>query len=114
MPFDIQELLKSVPWQVTTLAGLIVIDVVLGIAKSIKIKQFEWAKLADFYQTNVLPYLLGYVVFYFVVGYVIPAEQLGQLGEPITQGTVTLAWSTLVIRLGKSIKDNFTALYQQT
>jgi len=112
MPFDIQELLKSVPWQVTTLAGLILLDVVLGIAKSIKLKAFEWSKLADFYQTNGLPYRLGYSVLYFVVGYVIPTDQLGQLGEPITQATVTLAWSTLVLRLGTSIKDNFAALYK--
>lgn len=112
MLIDFQELLRSVPWQVTTLAGLILLDVVLGIAKSIKLSVFEWSKLADFYQTNVLPYLLGYIVLYFVIGYVIPVDQLGQLGEPITQATVTLAWSTLVLRLGKSIKDSISVLYK--
>ena len=112
MPIDLREILSQVPWQVTTLAGLILLDVVLGIAKSIKLKVFEWSKLADFYQTNVLPYMLGYIVLYFVVGYVIPVDQLGQLGEPITQATVTLAWSTLVLRLGTSIKDSIAVLYQ--
>ena len=108
---DVQAILDAIPWQITTLTGLIVLDVVLGIAKSIRTNQFEWKKLSNFYQTNVLPYLLGYMVFYFVVGYVIPLDKLGNLGDLVNESTVTLAWATLVIKLGSSIKDNFTALY---
>ena len=108
---DLKSFFQAVPWQITTLTGLVVLDVVLGVAKAIRTNQFEWSKLADFYQTNVLPYLLGYGVFYLVVGYVIPSEQLGSLGDIVSEGTITLAWATLVFKLGSSIKDNFAALY---
>jgi len=108
---DLKAFFETVPWQITTLTGLVILDVVLGVAKAIKLKQFEWSKLADFYQTNVLPYLLGYGVVYLVVGYIIPSEQLGSLGDIVSEGTITLAWATLVLKLGTSIKDNFTALY---
>lgn len=99
-------------WQLKTLFGLIVLDVVLGVAKSLKVREFAWSKLGDFYLTNVLPYVIGYAAVYVVIGFIIPADQVTGLGEPLSEGAVTLAWGTLTLKLLTSIKDNFTALYK--
>jgi hypothetical protein len=100
-------------WQVKTLLGLILIDLGFGVASALQRKKFEWGKLADFYQTNVMPYILGYLVLYVCVGFLIPSESLGGIGEPVSTAAVTLAWGTLVIKLVKSIQGNFGELYQK-
>ena len=99
-------------WQVKTLFGLIVLDVLLGIASALRRNVFDWALLATFYQRSVLPYLLGYFTFYLVIHFVIPSDSLGQIGAPITEGSVTLAWAVLVGTLGRSIAFNFRELYE--
>lgn len=99
-------------WQLKTLIGLIVLDLVLGVAAALRTGTFEFGKLGNFYKTNVIPYVLGYLAFYVVVSYVIPVEALGDLGEPINEAAVTLAWATLVGSLVSSIAKNFTALYK--
>jgi len=102
-------------WQVRTLVGLVLIDIVLGIAAALRAGQFEWSKMAQFYQTNVLPYILGYVVFFAAVTFVIPEE--GFLNFPpevaeVVNGTVVgVAWATLLLKLGISIADSFKKLY---
>lgn len=99
-------------WQVKTTLGLIVIDVVLGLAAALRAGRFDFGKLAEFYRTNVLPYVLGYLVFYVAVGYIIPPESLGDLGAPVNEATVTLAWGALAGTLLKSIFGNFNLLYK--
>jgi len=114
---DLQYLLSLVTgffqaWQTQTLIGLILIDVVLGLAAALRAGRFEFAKLAEFYKSNVLPYVLGYLVFYVAIGYIIPPESLGDLGEPVNEAAVILAWVTLVGTLLKSILGNFNLLYK--
>lgn len=114
---DVQYLLGLVvafltSWQVKTLLGLIVLDVLLGVATSLKQRVFDFSKLAQFYASNVLPYIVGYLAFYVTVGFVIPPESLGDLGTPVNEATVTLAWGVLVATLLKSIMGNFQGLYQ--
>jgi len=99
-------------WQVKTLVGLILLDVLLGVASSLRQGVFDFSKLAQFYASNVLPYVVGYLAFYVAVSYIIPPESLGELGEPINLATVTLAWGVLVATLVKSIAGNFAKLYQ--
>lgn len=99
-------------WQLKTLLGLIIVDVALGVASALRRNVFDWARLADFYKTAVLPYVIGYLAFYVAIGFLIPPESLGQLGEPVNQATVTLAWGALVANLIKSILGNFRELYQ--
>ena len=115
--FDVQYLLGLViafftSWQVKTLLGLIVLDVLLGVAAALRAGRFDFGRLAEFYRSNVLPYLLGYLAFYVAVGFVIPAASLGELGEPVNEATVTVAWTALVGSLLKSILGNFTLLYR--
>jgi len=40
---------------------LIVLDFLSGVGAALKKKQFNWAKIGDFYKTNVLPLVLGWL-----------------------------------------------------
>lgn len=97
-------------WQVRTIVGLIVLNVVLGISAAIKNGQFDLGKLANYYKTYVLPYLLGFIAFYLVLKYIIPEDSF-VYGEYINEVAVDTAWVTLVATLGKNIYDNFLVLY---
>jgi len=50
------------------LLGLIGLDFALGVSQAIKEGQFEWAKLAQFYGTNLAPKVLGYLLLYVTFG----------------------------------------------
>ena len=115
--FDSQYLLDMIvafftSWQVKTLLGLILIDVVLGIAAALREGTFDWRRLGQFYGSNVLPYILGYLAFYVAVGFIIPVEALADLGEPINEAAVIVAWGVLVATLVGSILGNFNKLYK--
>ena len=97
-------------WQLKTLLGLIVADVLFGVASALRRGVFDWGKLANFYKTDVLPYILGYLALYVSVGFIIPPDS--GVGEPFNQGAVTLAWLVLVGSLIKSIVSNFGELYR--
>ena len=93
---DWQELLNMVYGffgdpRVKTIVGLIFLDVVLGVGVAIKNKRFSWAILADFYRTNVLPYVIGYLGFY-LAAKIMVADLLGEFGYIIGEGMVVLAW----------------------
>jgi hypothetical protein len=95
-------------WQVRTLLGLVLVDIVLGIARAIRMNDFTWYSVAEFYRSMIIPYLLGYLALYAAVNYIIPAEA-GL--EWLNQGLVTLAWGAIVGRLGASIKTNIEFIY---
>ena len=99
-------------WQVKTLLGLIVLDVLLGVASALRRGRFDWALLATFYVRSVVPYLIGYLAFYVTVGFVIPPEILGDLGGPVNQAVITLAWAAITGTLVQSIAFNFREMYQ--
>lgn len=98
-------------WQVKVLLGLILLDTVFAIAVSLKTNQFDWAKLADFYRVMVMPYLLGYLALYIAINFILPIDNLGEIGDYINVGMVTLAWGVLIASLGGRIKSNFALLY---
>jgi hypothetical protein len=98
-------------WQVKTLGGLIVLDVLLGIASALRRGVFDWAQLANFYRTMVMPYIIGYLALWLAVGFIIPPEALGP-GLDFNEAAVTTAWAVLVATLGSSIAGNFTGLYR--
>lgn len=93
-------------WQVRTLLGLIVLDLILGVAKAVRIGNFDWRKLADFYRSAVVPYLIGYGGLYLVIGFIVPPT-----ANLLSDGLVTLAWGTLVASLLAAIRDKLTYLY---
>jgi hypothetical protein len=62
----IVRLLQSLPEilgpVLSTLFGLIAIDLVLGVAVALRKGVFQWVKVTEFYKTNVLPYGLTALV----------------------------------------------------
>jgi hypothetical protein len=84
--------------------GLIVLDVVLGVSSALKLGQFKWTVLANFYRTNVMPYVLGYFVAWLFVRFGL-TDVLGQLGGE-TSATIFSApvCIALVASIGKSLQ----------
>ena len=95
--------------RVLTLLGLIVLDVLLGVAVAVRTETFDWRRLATFYRTMVGPYLLGYLGFY-LCAKIMTAELLGPAGYLVGEGMTTLAWLTLVGTLAASVIDNARSL----
>src|SRR3990167_473674 len=84
--------------QMGLIVGLIVVDLGLGVALALRTGVFAWRKLADFYRTSVVPYILGYVTLSVVLRYLIPAGF-----EMLSDGAVLLAWGTLVASLAGNV-----------
>jgi hypothetical protein len=102
MPPFIQQLLDTYQPFLLTLVGLIVLDVLLGIASGLRQGQFQWSMMANFYKTDVLPDIIGWVAFV-IATYLVAPELLGNYAGVVSQGVVTLAWGTIVVTLGVSI-----------
>lgn len=98
--------------QLWTLIGLIFLDIMFGIARAIREKVFDWRKVGQFYQTMVLPYIIGYLAL-FVFVKVASAELLGSLGYVVSDVVVWGAWMMLVTTIGGSFLDNARALGYQ-
>jgi hypothetical protein len=58
-----------------TILGLIALDVVFGVAASLKAGVFDWAKVAQFYKTMVAPYVLVYLAVFVALGLVPELEE---------------------------------------
>jgi hypothetical protein len=84
--------------RVRTLVGLILLDVLLGIAASLRKGEFDWAQVGRFYSTMVLPMVLGFAAVWFVTP-LLTADLLGEYSELLGQGLVVLAWGALVAQL---------------
>jgi len=95
--------------RVGTIGGLILIDVVFGIAKSIKVGQFEWKKVGQFYQTNVLPYVLGYLAL-FIGAKFISADWVGPAQWLVADGAIWAVWAAIVVSLAASILESVKVL----
>ena len=91
--------------RVQTILGLIFVDVLLGIAAAIRLGEFDWRKLATYYETMVLPYLLGYLAFY-TGAKVIVADLLGPQAYLVSEAMITMAWLTLIGSLAQRIIEN--------
>lgn len=97
-------------WQTKTIVGLILLDVLLGIACAFRTGGFQWARVAEFYRTMVIPYVIGYLALFVAIGYIIPPNVEGL--EFLNQALVTAAWLALLGALLGSIKQNAEMLYK--
>lgn len=61
-----------------TLFAAILLDLVLAVAAALKLGKFDMRKLADFYRSKVLPYVLGFCLV-FAFGYLGLSQWLGSL-----------------------------------
>jgi hypothetical protein len=96
--------------QMKLIAGSIFVDLGLGIARALRGGEFEWAHVANFYKTNVLPYVLGYLVLHLAISFMIPPDALGGMGAYLSPGLVNACWAVLMGALGASIGRNLQGL----
>lgn len=90
--------------------GLILLDVVTGIAAAIKTKTFSADRMADFLATNVMPFVVGYLAFYLLAAGA-AAGAVEKAFSPaaavaVDQVLVTLAGGFSIIALIESIRMN--------
>jgi len=90
-----------------TILGLIVLDVVLGMAVAIKNGRFEWYKVGQFYRTMVAPYVIGYLALYVMFGVVEGLEGL------VGKGLHYVAFGAIVANLLGSIVFHLRGLKLQ-
>ena len=89
--------------RVLTILGLIVLDFVLGVAGALRTDKWDWKKVANFYQTNVLPFILGYLAFYVAANLIPDFKLLGDWSYLVGEGALLIAWGAILASLGSSI-----------
>ena len=89
-----------------TILGLVALDIVFGIAASLKAGEFDWGKVGQFYKTMVAPYVLVYLAVF--VGLALVPE----LEEYVTAVGISIAtlFSSVTINLLASIVKNIAKL----
>jgi len=96
--------------QIQTLLALIAADVILGVALAIKRGQFSFHELARFYQTSVLPLLVGWAAFAILARAAVPST-MGDYAYIASDTVVTAAWLAAVARVVSSIVTNAKQIY---
>jgi hypothetical protein len=93
------------------LLGLIVIDLMFGVALAIRTHVFEWHKIADFYGSTVLPNLLGWLTVHVVVSLAtaLAVSALLDAIKPVIDlgfyGIVVVALIAQIVIKGKEISN---------
>jgi len=85
-----------------TILAFILVDVVLGVMCALRLRIFDIQRLATFYASNVLPYILGYLLVWILV--LLGLD--GFLPPMIQDGIASLGFSMIVTTLTGSIIDN--------
>lgn len=89
-----------------TLFAFIVVDIVTGIAAAFRTRQFDWTRLADFYWTSVVPFILGYLLIYLLTIFGLGAL----LGPVLAEIGATIGVGPAVLTLTASIAQNLVAI----
>lgn len=85
--------------------SLVLLDVIMGIAEAIKKGLFEWRRVAEFYRTMVIPYVLGYLALQAAFAYL--PDGLDTILSPTL---ATLALGAITACLGSSILGHIKAI----
>ena len=93
-------------YQLPVILLCIFVDLGLGVAAALRTDTFDADKLADFYQTQVLPDILGYSVIHVAVKVAVmyPAvvDVLGDYAYMASEALLAVALAAIVSKLGKS------------
>lgn len=95
--------------RVSTILGLILLDVALAVAVAVRRGEFEARRLADFFRTMVVPYLIGYMGVY-GAAYFLDERYLGPFAEALGDGFAWAAWLALVANLAADVLQHARAL----
>ena len=96
--------------RVMTILGLILVDVLLAVSAAIKAGKFDWRRLAEFYRTMVVPYVIGYLAFYLAATFFFDVEWLGDWSSFAGEAVQWVAWSALVGNLVADVMRSGRAL----
>ena len=88
--------------RVSTILGLILLDVALAVAVAVRQGRFEARRLAEFFRTMVVPYLIGYLGVY-GASYFMDERYLGPFADALGSGFAWAAWLALVGNLAADI-----------
>ncbi len=83
----------------STIIGLIFLDVVLGVAVAVKRGWFDWRAVGTIYKTNVLPYILGYVAVSGAALFISPELLPGDAGDAVALAVAWLGFGAIVGQL---------------
>lgn len=93
-----------------TLFILLIVNVFLGLAVALKLMKFDWRKLVNFFQSDVLPKIIGWTVISFLSWFIAP-ELLGDpLGPQIANGLTAVLWAGIMLSFGGDILSKLAAL----
>jgi len=95
--------------QALTLVGLILADVVLGVAVAVRSGAFQWRKLGDFYRVQVLPSLIGWFGVTLAI-YLVTPSVLGGAADWLNLVVANALWGTAVASVGASALQSLTEL----
>lgn len=99
--------------RVSTIVGLILLDVALAVAEAIRLQRFEWRRLGEFFRTMVAPYLIGYLGVYGAAQF-LDDRYLGPFAETLGAGFAWAAWLALVTNLVADVLSHAKVLgYRQ-
>lgn len=109
---DVLEIVKAFfgDGRVMTILGMILVDVLLAVAVAIKGKKFDWRRLAEFYQTMVVPYILGYMAFYLAAEFFFVEKWLGDWSTLAGDAVQWVTWMALVGNLVADVMKSAKAL----
>jgi hypothetical protein len=105
----LQKLGEMLGGQIMMVLGLIAAQVILGIAVALKNKVFEWQNLANFFETIVLPKILGWLACAILARFVLPSYLPTSLSA-IGPGIELVAFGAVVLALAGAILANLQAL----
>jgi hypothetical protein len=95
--------------RVSTVVGLILLDVALAVAVAVRTGQFQARRLAEFFRTMVVPYLIGYLGVYGAAHFM-DERLLGPFAKDLGAGFVWVAWLALVANLAADALGHAKAL----
>lgn len=85
-----------------TILALILTDIVTGVMCALKLRIFDMQRLAGFYGSNVVPYILGYLLVWVLT--LLGLD--GVISPLIQQGLASLGFAAIGTTLTGSILDN--------
>ena len=115
---DIVGLLNGLPEilgpTLATIIGLIFLDVTLAIARAVRQNEFDLGYLPEFYKTNVLPFIIGYIGIVGAARFVDVSLLPEQFGGVFSEVTTWLGFGTIAAALLRSASLNAKSLITGT
>lgn len=85
------------------LISLIILNVVTGISAALRLRTFDWRRVADFTWTTLTPFIVGYSVLWFFFKYGVSSEIGSELVQEVA---ATLGFAPMAAVLTHSIVEN--------